>query len=89
MEAMMIIDTTLKIPMIFNKDNNTFEYKKYLKYAYFNYVNKGIFTYESNTLILNWDVWPQEIYTKIKYDLYIIVNKKCVDKKIKFFSKHF
>ena len=85
----MIIDGTLKIPIIFNMESNTFEYKKHLKYKYFNYVNKGDFILDNNKLILNWDIWPQEIYFKTSYNIYTIKNKQCLDKCITFFSNHY
>ena len=86
MEALMIIDDTLKIPMVFNNENKTFEYKKHYRYAYFNYVNKGIFIHDSNILILKWDVWPQEIYNQTKYNIYVLENKTGLNKKIALFN---
>jgi len=58
----------------FNTKTAYFEYKRNPRYMYYNYVNKGTYEYDGQTLLLNWDVFPQQEFIKKNLKTYISIT---------------
>ena len=62
----------------FNTKTAYFEYMRNPRYMYYNYVNKGTYEYNGETLILKWDVFPWQEFKKINNKTYVSITNSDV-----------